>query len=122
MRVGHYCIQTKSWPSGVAHVHTSGISSSQMALHSRSAFVGQFNSTFREQAMKHTTGNDGWWDIRRSAEHLGVSVAFLRKAVRKGQVPYARAGSKALRFRREELDRWMWGNGSGDQSENLRAS
>ena len=72
--------------------------------------------------MKHTERNDGWWDIRRSAEHLGVSVAFLRKAVRTGQVPYARAGSKALRFRRADLDRWMWSNGSGDTAEKLRAS
>jgi excisionase family DNA binding protein len=52
-----------------------------------------------------------WWDIRKAAEHLGVSVAFLRKAVRLRKVPYARAGSKALRFRRDDLDRWMEQNG-----------
>lgn len=72
--------------------------------------------------MKHTERNDGWWDIRRSAEHLGVSVAFLRKAVRNRQVPFARAGSKALRFKRDDLDRWMWSNGSGESAQELRAS
>jgi excisionase family DNA binding protein len=56
-------------------------------------------------------GSTGWWDIRMAAEHLGVSVAFLRKAVRLRKVPYARAGSKALRFRRDDLDRWMEQNG-----------
>jgi len=49
----------------------------------------------------------GWWDIRKAAEHLGVSVAFLRKAVRLRKVPFARAGTKALRFRRGDLDRWL---------------
>ncbi len=56
-----------------------------------------------------------WWDIRKAAEHLGVSVAFLRKAVRFKKVPYARAGSKALRFRRDDLDRWMEQNSCGGE-------
>lgn len=70
--------------------------------------------------MNHTERNDGWWDIRRSAEHLGVSVAFLRKAVRNHQVPYARVGSKNLRFKRDDLDRWAMGgsNTSDAQYEN----
>ncbi len=59
--------------------------------------------------------NAGWWDIRKAAEHLGVSVAFLRKAVRLKKVPHARAGSKALRFRRDDLDRWMEQNGCGGE-------
>ena len=57
----------------------------------------------------------GWWDIRRAAEHVGVSVAFLRKAVRLRKVPYARAGSKALRFRKADLDSWMQRNGSSGE-------
>ena len=65
--------------------------------------------------MKYTEPNNGWWDIRRSAEHLGVSIAFLREAVRNHQVPYARIGSKNLRFRRDDLDRWAMGsNGTND--------
>ena len=56
--------------------------------------------------------DSGWWDIRKSAEYLGVSVGFLRKAVRLKKVPFARAGTKALRFRRSDLDRWLEANGS----------
>ena len=57
----------------------------------------------------------GWWDIRKSAEYLGVSVAFLRKAVRHKAVPFARAGSKVLRFRRSDLDSWLESNGTGEE-------
>jgi excisionase family DNA binding protein len=52
-----------------------------------------------------------WCNIRQAAEHIGVSVAFLRKAVRLRKVLFARAGSKALRFRRSDLDRWLEANG-----------
>ena len=51
-----------------------------------------------------------WCDIRAAAEYLDVSVAFLRKQVRLGRVPFARAGSKNLRFRKSELDEWMKDN------------
>jgi len=51
--------------------------------------------------------DSGWWDIRKSAEYLDVSVAFLRKAVRLKKIPFARAGTKNLRFRKSELDEWM---------------
>jgi excisionase family DNA binding protein len=56
-----------------------------------------------------------WWDIKKAAAHLGMSVAFLRKAVRLRQVPFARAGSKSLRFRGTDLDRWLEGNGCGGE-------
>jgi excisionase family DNA binding protein len=52
-----------------------------------------------------------WWDIRKAAAHLGMSVAFLRKAVRLRKVPFARAGTKSLRFRRSDLDCWLEANG-----------
>lgn len=48
-----------------------------------------------------------WWNIKKAAVYLGVSVAFLRKAVRLRRVPFARVGSKVVRFRRVELDRWL---------------
>ncbi len=48
-----------------------------------------------------------WCNIRQAAAHVGMSVAFMRKAVRNGSVPFVRVGSKALRFRRSDLDRWM---------------
>lgn len=58
--------------------------------------------------------NARWLDIREAAAHLNVSVAFLRKSVRLNKVPFARAGTKVLRFRRSDLDRWLESNGSGN--------
>jgi excisionase family DNA binding protein len=55
--------------------------------------------------------NSEWWNIKQAASHLGISVAFLRKAVRMRKVPFARVGTKALRFRRSDLDRWLEANG-----------
>jgi excisionase family DNA binding protein len=48
-----------------------------------------------------------WMTIKDASHYLKMSVGFLRKAVREKRVPFARVGSKALRFRREELDRWL---------------
>lgn len=57
-----------------------------------------------------------WWNIRRAADYLDMSVAFLRKAVRQKSVPFVRAGSKALRFRKEDLDAWLESNScNGEQ-------
>jgi excisionase family DNA binding protein len=56
-----------------------------------------------------------WWDIKKAAAYLGMSVAFLRKAVRLRKVPFARAGSKSLRFRRSDLDCWLEANGCGGE-------
>jgi excisionase family DNA binding protein len=52
----------------------------------------------------------GWWNIRDAARYLGMSVAFLRKQVRLRSVPFVRAGSKALRFRKADLDAWLQQN------------
>lgn len=52
-----------------------------------------------------------WMTIREAAKHIGMSIGFLRKCVRQRRVPFARIGTKALRFRREDLDRWMQTNG-----------
>lgn len=52
-----------------------------------------------------------WFNIRQAAAHLGISVSFIRKAVRLKRIPFARLGSKALRFRRSDLDRWAEANG-----------
>lgn len=60
-----------------------------------------------------------WWNIKKAALHLGVSVAFLRKAVRLRNVPFARVGSKAIRFRRSDLDRWLEANScDGETTQN----
>ena len=59
-----------------------------------------------------------WWDIKTAASYLGMSVGFIRKAVRLKTIPFARLGAKALRFRRSELDRWAESNGNpGVQAE-----
>jgi excisionase family DNA binding protein len=57
-----------------------------------------------------------WWDIKKAAAYLGMSVAFLRKAVRLRKVPFARVGSKSLRFRRSDLDNWLETNGCAGEA------
>jgi excisionase family DNA binding protein len=61
------------------------------------------------------THNDGepWIGIREAARHTGLSVGFFRKAVRTKRIPFARAGSKALRFRRSDLDAWLQAHSEG---------
>jgi excisionase family DNA binding protein len=56
-----------------------------------------------------------WLNIREAARHIGMSVAFLRKATRNKSVPFCRAGTKALRFDREALDVWLTANGCGGE-------
>lgn len=59
--------------------------------------------------------SERWLSIREAASYLGMSVGFLRKAVRLRRVPFARVGSKSLRFRRADLDRWLEsGSGGGE--------
>jgi excisionase family DNA binding protein len=67
---------------------------------------------------KYNSQTDGseWCNIESAAKHLSVSVGFIRKAVREKRVPFARAGTKALRFRRSDLDRWLEANGSGGEA------
>ena len=55
------------------------------------------------------------WNIRRAAHYLGMSEAFIRKAVRNRRIPFYRVGSKALRFRKEALDSWLEMNGPGGE-------
>jgi excisionase family DNA binding protein len=54
-----------------------------------------------------------WLSIREAAGYLNMSVPFIRKQVRHRLIPFARVGSKALRFRREDLDRWLESNSCG---------
>ena len=63
--------------------------------------------------LQNTSNISEWCNIRQAAAHLGVSVGFIRKSVRLKQIPFARLGTKALRFRRSELDRWAEANGCG---------
>jgi excisionase family DNA binding protein len=56
-----------------------------------------------------------WLTISEAARYIGMSVAFLRKAVRLRSVPHTRVGAKALRFDREALDAWLLANGCGGE-------
>ncbi len=47
------------------------------------------------------------WNITVAARYLGMSVAFMRKAVRKNAIPYTRIGDKSLRFSKRTLDEWI---------------
>jgi excisionase family DNA binding protein len=56
-----------------------------------------------------------WLTINEAARYIGMSVAFLRKAVRLRSVPHTRVGMKALRFNREALDAWLAAQGCGGE-------
>jgi len=62
-----------------------------------------------------------WCNIREAAAHLNVSVSFVRKMVRGRRIPFARAGTKVLRFRRRDLDTWLESNGHGIPVEAVEA-
>ncbi|MFL6311752.1 MAG: helix-turn-helix domain-containing protein [Terriglobales bacterium] len=59
---------------------------------------------------------DGLWNINSTAKYLGMSVAFLRKAVRQKRIPFTRIGDKALRFSPQAIDAWVAANSSGSVS------
>ena len=48
-----------------------------------------------------------WLTITEAAQYIGMSVGFLRKAVRLQRVPHTRIGTKALRFDRDAVDQWL---------------
>lgn len=65
--------------------------------------------------MQNQTAEEAWRDIKQAASHVGMSVAFMRKAVRQRRIPFVRVGGKALRFRLSDLDRWLESNGTGEE-------
>jgi excisionase family DNA binding protein len=56
-----------------------------------------------------------WLSVGEAAQHIHMSVGFVRKAVRNRMIPHSRVGTKALRFNREALDEWMKLNGDGGE-------
>lgn len=50
---------------------------------------------------------EGLWDIGNCARYLGMSIAYVRKAVRLRRIPFTRIGTKALRFSKADLDTWL---------------
>lgn len=53
------------------------------------------------------------WDIRTAAGYLAMSPGFVRKRVRQRSIPFFRVGKKALRFRKNDLDKWLEENSFG---------
>ena len=48
----------------------------------------------------------GNWDTADAARYLNCSEGTLRQWVSKRRIPFVRVG-RLVRFRREDLDRWM---------------
>jgi excisionase family DNA binding protein len=61
----------------------------------------------------NSSSTEGLWNIGSAAKYIGMSVAFLRKAVRQKRIPFTRIGDKALRFSRKDLDAWVASQTSG---------
>jgi len=47
-----------------------------------------------------------WSSLDEIAEHLGVSKDTIRNWIKKGTIPFARAG-KQYKFKISEVDKWM---------------
>jgi excisionase family DNA binding protein len=76
--------------------------------------------TYQEKAFymnPNSYSNDGLWNITSTAKYLGMSVAFLRKAVRQKRIPFTRIGDKALRFSPQAIDAWVAANSSSSVSQ-----
>ncbi len=56
-----------------------------------------------------------YMDVRTTSRYMGVSVGYLRKAVKERRVPCVRLGSRILRFRKQDVDAWMVANGHGGE-------
>lgn len=55
------------------------------------------------------------WNLTTVARYLRVSPSYIRKRVRHKEIPFFRLGNKILRFRKEDLDRWLESNGCGGE-------
>lgn len=50
--------------------------------------------------------NSIMFDIKECSNYLNISVALLRKLIRKNEIPYNRIGAKLL-FSKIEIDKWL---------------
>ena len=57
--------------------------------------------------MEDQINANNWLTIAQAAGYINMSQAFIRKCVRNRAIPFVRIGSKALRFRRSDLDAWL---------------
>ena len=58
-----------------------------------------------------------WVNLDDIASHLSVSKDTIRAWIRKGTIPYARAG-KQYKFRISEVDKWLIKGKIGFESDN----
>jgi excisionase family DNA binding protein len=56
--------------------------------------------------MEATTTETQYWDYERSADYCNVNRCTIWRAVKAGRLR-AYGPGRAVRFRRDELDRWM---------------
>lgn len=54
-------------------------------------------------------------DVSEAASYLKLSPGTIYNMVSKGRLKCGRAGNR-LRFRREDLESYLWGRGSGRRS------
>ena len=50
--------------------------------------------------------SERWVNLKDIAEHLSASQDAIREWIKKGKIPYCRAG-RAYKFRLSEVDRWL---------------
>ncbi len=65
--------------------------------------------------------NERLRSINEACEALGVTNVYLYSLVRKGEIPVVRVGSRAIRIKESELQRWVEA-GSGKWAHELPAS
>lgn len=47
------------------------------------------------------------WTIEELAENLKVNKRYIYRLTSRGEIPYTRVGSRYLRFRPSEIERWL---------------
>ena len=54
------------------------------------------------------TEPEGWWDVRRAADHADVSIWTVYDAVASGRLRHVRIGGlKAIRLKQSWVDAWL---------------
>lgn len=55
-------------------------------------------------------------DVKQLSEYLNISISFIRKLVRKNEIPYNKIGAKIL-FPKSDVDNWLKNNQNGSEDE-----
>lgn len=59
------------------------------------------------KGQKRAQETEPLWRIEELGEYVGLSVATLRRRVRADEIPHIHIGSRSVRFRRSDIDRWL---------------